>query len=252
MQKEAALNFRDQFRRARALALRDAEAFDEIIFVMERMGMLLTGKAGNLQKYKVRIITEARRSPLATKMPDACTWLHIPVIELYDLVQDGRNWAMHQGAFARHMTRHAVKMAIVLEDALMNGYYKVRDFMVQNPVCAEMWQPLSFIRQTMLENSFSFLPVNSIPDAAPAWKLVSELEVAQYLRNAGRGDRARRLVKTLREAVTPDGIRLLDPKLCRPEDSAPAALDGCKGLPVLVTHNGTGKLLGIVTAFDLL
>jgi hypothetical protein len=169
MEREAALHFRNQFRQARALTLRDAEAFDEIIFVVERMGMFLTRTVGTLNGYKPALVTEAERSSaLALEVPAPCAQLHIPFPELYDLVQDGRNWAMHQGAFARHLTNHATKLAIVLEDGLMNGCDKVRDFMVQNPVCAEMWQPLSFIRQRMLESSFSFLPVNLTQNGPPA------------------------------------------------------------------------------------
>ncbi len=48
MQKEASLYFRNQFRQARALVLRDAEAFDEIVFVVERMGLFLSRKVDGL------------------------------------------------------------------------------------------------------------------------------------------------------------------------------------------------------------
>ena len=248
MQKEAALHFRNQFRHARALVLRDAEAFDEIIFVVERMGMFLTHRVGQLAGYKSKIVKEAKPSPLACGVPG----LHIPFTKLFDLVKDGRDWAMHQGAVARHLTGHATKLAIVLEDALMHGYDMVRDFMVQNPVCAQPWQPLSLIRQTMLENSFSFLPVNCGPEAAPTWKLVSDLDVARYLR-AGRA-RNLRLVDTLLHAQESGGIKLRVPNCCKPEDSASTALKDSKELPILVTDSGSaaGRLLGIVTTFDLL
>ena len=259
MEREAALHFRDQFRQARALTLRDAEAFDELIFVVERMGMCLTGKVANLDKYKHAIATEGERSSLACEVPAAWPQLHIPFSELYDLVQDGRNWAMHQGAFARHLTDHATKLAIVLEDALMNGNNKVRDFMVQNPVCAETWHPLSFIRQRMLESSFSFLPVNLAKKGhPPAWRLISDLEVARYLRANARNARLlQRLDKASGDirAEEPNSgrpIQLDKPHLCQPEDSVRVALEGCNGLPVLVTQKETGELLGIVTAFDLL
>jgi len=252
MQMESALHFRNQFRQARALALRDAEAFDELIFVVERMGTFLTHRVDTLHGYRKRIEDEAKKSPLACEVP--CKWpdLHIPFTELFNLVEDGRNWAMHQGAVARHLTNHATKLAIVLEDALMSNCDKVRDFMVQNPVCAQMWQPLSFIRQTMLENSFSFLPVNSTPEAAPTWKLVSDLEVARYLRAGAPGGRSLRLAETLLQAVKPEGVQLNTPKLCAPDESGRTALEGCKGLPILVKNSATGNLLGILTAFDLL
>jgi CBS domain-containing protein len=252
MEREAALHFRNQFRHARALVLRDAEAFDEIIFVVERMGMFLDPRVGTLKGFQRKIESEAHRSPLASEVPGKQPQLHIPFKELYDLVEDGRNWAMHQGAVARHLTGHATKLAIVLEDALMHGYDMVRDFMVQNPVCAELWQPLSLIRQTMLENYFSFLPVNCGPEAAPAWKLVSDLDVARYLR-AGRA-RNLRLVDTLLHAQECGGIKLRVHNCCKPEDSASTALKDSEELPILVTDTGkaAGRLLGIVTTFDLL
>ena len=158
MERDAAVYFLNQLRQARAAVLRDAEAFEEIIFVVERIGLFLTHRVDTLKGYQKRIEDEAKRSPLSYEVPSKVLskWadLHIPFTKLFDLVEDGRNWAMHQGAVARHLTNHATKLAIVLEDALMNDYDKVRDFMVENPVCAEMWQPLSFIRQRMLESSF--------------------------------------------------------------------------------------------------
>ena len=43
----------------------------------------------------------------------------------------------------------------------MTGLDRIADYMVRGPACACMWHPLSFIRQTMLSSSFSFLPVNA-------------------------------------------------------------------------------------------
>ena len=36
---------------------------------------------------------------------------------------------------------------------------KIGDYMVPNPVCASDWQPVGFVRQMMLANSFSYIPV---------------------------------------------------------------------------------------------
>ena len=44
-----------------------------------------------------------------------------PFSRLYDLVQDARNDALHQGAFARHLTIHAIGLALILEDALRSS-----------------------------------------------------------------------------------------------------------------------------------
>src|SRR6266851_4082797 len=101
-----AINLRDQLREARFKARKDAEAFEEVVFVVERLGCYLRKEKGDLGKY--------------------------------------------------------------------------RPFIVKDVVSAQMWQPLSFIRQTMLVNSFSFLPLNE-PTAPKRWKLVSDTAVAVYL-----------------------------------------------------------------------
>src|ERR1035441_1611646 len=126
---------------------------------------------------------------------------------------------MHEGAYARHLASHAVKLALILEDALCNGsdkdgsnksletpfpklapegaLMKIGELMVPNPICAEIWHPLSFIRQTMLESSFSYLPVQTTADGKSAWKLVSDLELARYLKTARNAEeRKSRLVQT--------------------------------------------------------
>ena len=48
----AALYFRDLFRNARSMALKDAENFDQVLFVVESLGKYLLQKQGNLGKYK--------------------------------------------------------------------------------------------------------------------------------------------------------------------------------------------------------
>jgi hypothetical protein len=95
--------------------------------------------------------------------------------------------------------------------------------------------------------------------------LISDLEVARYLRAATeRKERNARLLHPLSKAHQASGdtkagepdigrpIHLDRPHLCQPEDSIRNVLDGCNGLPALVTRSETGELLGIVTAFDLL
>ena len=69
MDTEAALFFRDELRQARAVALRDAEAFEEIVFVLERMGSFLKGGGIGLKDYEEVLCEEARKSPLACEIP---------------------------------------------------------------------------------------------------------------------------------------------------------------------------------------
>jgi hypothetical protein len=156
---EIAVFFRDQFREARATALRDAEGFQEVLFVLERFGTSLTGGIQTLKKYEGDIQKMALISPLAKDIPERHKSWHLPFSKLYELVRKARNDALHQGAFARHLTNSAIQLTLVLEDALMSDRNMAGDYMVREPVCASSWQPLSFIRQQMLAHSFTYLPV---------------------------------------------------------------------------------------------
>jgi hypothetical protein len=250
--KEAALGFRDQLREARLKAQADAEAFEEIVFVLERLGCYLMEEQGDLGKYKEFVIGLASRSPLFHSVPDAYRDLHIPFPILYDRVRRARNEAMHGGAAARYATAHAVELALVLEDALMNSYDKISDFMVRNVICAEMWQPLSFIRQTMLASSFSCLPVKAAHDAKPLWELVSDKALAQYLRCGSNGGLSKDLLlQPLKEAKA-NGIILPVARTYGAIDQVRDVLAGWDGQPVLVVRQNTGDLLGILTPYDLL
>ncbi|HEV7904539.1 MAG TPA: hypothetical protein VGO96_11915 [Pyrinomonadaceae bacterium] len=250
MDVEVKLYFRDQLREARAVALRDAEGFGEIIFVLERLGSLLSDKIG-LGKKADSIIKQANESSLAEKIPNEWRGLHTPFPTLYKLVQDARNTAMHEGAFARHLTTHAIELSIILEHALMKDIAQVCDFMVRNPVSASLWQPLSFIRQSMLINSFSYLPV-LVGNVEPVWKLISDLEVARYLRSEDQSMRERLALSIEKAIVQPSGINLQSPKVCDPEFPVAKLFAEWDGLPILIKTKSSNDLLGIVTAFDLL
>lgn len=159
MEHDAAMYFRDQFREARARALRDAEAYQEILFSIERFGAALTGKIGTLWSYTDDIADRARGSPLAEDIPYEHREWHVPFPALYEVVRDARNDALHQGASARHLTTHATQLVLVLEDALNEQATSVGDYMVRDPLCAFPWQPINLVRQQMLANNFSYLPI---------------------------------------------------------------------------------------------
>jgi hypothetical protein len=150
------------------------------------------------------------------------------------------------------LTGHAVLIALTLEDALMTGIDRVADYMVRMPVCACMWHPLSFVRQTMLASSFSFLPINAGSEHAPDWRLISDCAVAAFLRSPDAPNRSARLGVTIRQAVEEHGLVLKQPHLCTIDDVVQAALANCQGLPVLIVSKDHKMLLGIATPFDLL
>lgn len=181
MEHDAAIYFWDQFREARARALRDAEAYQEILFSIERFGAALTGKIGTLWSYSDDIADRARASPLAEDVPYEHREWHVPFPALYEVVRDARNDALHHGAYARHLTTHATQLVLVLEDALNEQATSVGDYMVRDPLCAFPWQPISLVRQQMLANNFSYLPIWDDRGEESRWRLVSDHVVANYL-----------------------------------------------------------------------
>ena len=145
------------FRKSRGCEGR--RGFLRVLFAVERLGSFLSKEIGTLNSYLPVLQDLACDSPLASALPKVYPGLHLPFYRLYQLVMQARNDALHQGAYARHLTRHAIELSIVLEDALMDNLGTVAEFMVRDPLCCSLWQPLSFIRQQMLANDFSFLPV---------------------------------------------------------------------------------------------
>jgi CBS domain-containing protein len=189
---------------------------------------------------------------LAEKIPAQLPDWHAAFATLYSLVQRARNDALHEGAFARHLTNHAVELALVLEDALMADALNALHFMVKDPICARWWQPISSVRKSMLENSFSFLPVFSKVAGDTGWKLLSDFSLARYLREStSNNERNERLAKQLGRVVEAGCIQLAKALECGPEEPISKVLEVSGGQPVLVVGPGD-ELRGIITPFDML
>jgi CBS domain-containing protein len=252
MDREVALHFRDQLREARAVALKDAEAFENVVFAIERIGIYMTGSVGSLGDFATPIAEYAKRSLLAEEIPELLPDWHSAFTTLYSLVRNARNDALHEGSFVRHLTNHAVELALVLEDALMADAINALHFMVKDPLCALWWQPISSVRRSMLANSFSFLPVFSKLDVDPGWKLLSDFSLARYLREAGNNtERKKRLAKQLGGVVEAGAIQLARASVCRPEEPISKVLEVSRGQPVLIIGSND-ELRGIITPFDIL
>lgn len=249
MDRASTICFADQLRDARESALRDSEAFDEIIHVVERLGSFRRRAIGDLGKYQNDLEKLAGQSALAIDIPTRCPEVHVAFDRLYNLVRKARNDALHQGAVARRLTSQAIQLSLVLEDALRRSLEDstVGDYMVRNVVCAEEWQPISFIRQQMLANSFSFLPV----EIEGRWCLVSDLEIATFL-GVDEAQRNQQLARSLEAS----GMKLKAARLCTPSTSLSSALKTFDGdqHPIVVCLDGSGKrpIAGILTPFDLL
>lgn len=218
-----------------------------MVFPLERLGRMLAPKATGLAQKQKAITELALGSPLAQELPAGHPACHSPFGVLYSHVREARNAAMHEGAYARCLTTHLTQLALVLEDALMTPSKHVGDFMVRNPTCAAMWQPVSFIRQLMLSHSYSSLPVEALA-GEPRWQVVTDRDVASFLH--GAPDWRDALGTILQDAIQSGSLPLRTPLCCTREMDAPTALQLADSMPLLVVEGG--HLLGIVTAFDLL
>jgi hypothetical protein len=246
--KDTRIAFRNHLRNARAEAFSDAEGFREVLFAIERLGTAALGRASGLGAFKEKLRRVAEASPLAFCLSTKYRYLHTPFDVLYNIVRVARNDALHQGAYARHITAHTVELCIILEDALTIDCTTVADFMVKDVIQAELWQPLAFLRQQMLKNSFSYLPLWN-PDLG--WRLVSDHSLAVALRR--KGNREELLGMTLEKAIADCIINTPEAKLVKPDEEIRDVLSLLNDRPVLVQHpDKTDEIMGIVTAFDLL
>lgn len=244
IEAKQSLFFREEFRNARSKALENAEGFQEILFAIEKLGFYLNYQEGNLGVYRLCISRLAKKSDLFSETA---------FDNLYKIVKDARNDALHQGAFARHLTQNAIRLALILEDALEkvlgDGKLKVEDFMVSNVVCGDLWKPLAFIRQQMLANSFSYLPFS---DEEKGWFLISDFRLANYLRSPNiEISRKKRLSELLKDVYT--SLEVEKAEVISEGTDIFDALKISNGKPILIAKdNKSTSLSGIITPFDLL
>ena len=255
---ESALTFRNAFREARLKVLENAENYQELLFVLERLGTHLAGRDVSLACAKPCIMKLVKHGALEGR-PAVSVTGELCASELYDLVRNARNDAMHEGAFARNLAVHLVQLSVILEDALVNGAdgRKAKHYMMRAPITAEPWEPIAFVRQKMLVHSFSHLPVR----IDGCWKIVSDHGIAVYLwqQDGGVGVKER-LQQRLDHAV---GTLVVRPAIVvSPEDVMCDVVNEHEeairqGDPILVEADIKGEkketlLVGILTPFDLL
>jgi len=248
---EVRRHFLEEFRQARIAAQNDAEAFDQVLFVIERLGSFRLAEVSALGDYEASLMDLAGEGALGTDISPLQSAWHSDKRVLFRMVKDARNDALHQGAKARYLTQHTIELALLFEDALMNGnepVIKIGDLMVRSPMTAETWQPVSLARKTLLANSFSYLPIK-IDDK---WKMLSDVQLVAFLRRGSpsNDERKKRLATSL-ETAAAEGLILETAVTMRETTPVVTIGDTTAGYPILVI-DGKDNLVGIVTAFDLL
>lgn len=252
---EERLHYRDRLRAARYAALADAEAFSEICFVVEAIGLRVFGKEMNMGQYIDDIREISKDSIVLTDMSEQFPGMFSRFDALYRTMQGARNDAMHSGVYARHVTAAAIELCIGLEEAIMqeqqHARTKVRDFMVRDAVTVQPWQPVAYARQLMQMHSFTFLPVK----LDEQWKLVPEVSMAKFLPRGGQR-RKEALGCSIADAAKLDegSLHLVDAQIVGTEDDVAELLGSVN--PNLATlwlvEDGHGGLAGVLSPFELM
>lgn len=261
MTSESALTFRNALREARLKVLANAEDYQELLFVLERLTTHLAGEMdglGNPEK-KRRVMELVGHGVLQGK-PAASNTGELCADELYELVRHARNDAMHEGAFARNLAVHLVQFGIILEDALLNEAdgRQAKHYMTREPVTAEPWETIAFVRQKMMVHSFSHLPVR----INGCWKVVSDHGIAVYLWRSDGDASVKEKLKQRLDCALKGRLEARCAVVVNPEDDVRRVVEARednirRGDPILVEAEIKGEgektlLVGMLTPFDLL
>ncbi len=250
--------YRDQLRAARYAALADSEAFHEICFALESLGMRLHGKKADLGTYRARLKQLARESEVLSQLTESFPSNFTGFDALFESVRVARNDAMHTGVFARHATVAAIELCIGLEAAIMRDRdlprYLVKHYMVKSPVWVEPWQPIAHARQLMLTHSFSFLPVK----LGGGWQLISETNMARYLQyGAKRGTSIGDLLSATIEDASVKELSLICAQIVSIDDEVHTLLqppgENLTSVPRLwLVIDEAKHLIGVLSPFELM
>ena len=256
---EAFLYFRRAFRTARAAVQADAEAYMEVVRVVESLGAYLEANCAGRTPSGLGEAREIIRSVLFL---DPGAWMDSPpgepsVAALYERLRRMRNATVHEGALSRSAGVHAVRLSLAIEEALMAMLKEdtsVVPWMVPDPIVAKSWHTISHIRATLLSGGFNALPLWR----DDTWHFVRDVAVVDYLRAKEKGGLHLTLCQAV-DATPPLKLTQVDQKHCvAPGEELSKLLKTgwpAGDLPVLVVEKGDRKddrLVGVLTPHDLL
>ncbi|WP_139322963.1 CBS domain-containing protein [Deinococcus marmoris] len=233
---DEAAYFLSLFRRARYQVLDDAEDFRSVCFALEELGCRLKGKnLRSLSKYK-EVLTRI-----------ICTKSKNEFSVFFEMVKIARNEASHRGVFARNLASKSLKICIFIEKELLEMTTSVRHLMSENVIFIEPFFRLSKVREIMLENSFSYLPII----LNGQYYFISDFNIAKIWHENKNSD-AIRYNTEIKSCVSESDLLSADELLSN--DKIDEAFKKIRDRPALV-FNGTHKnrsLVGILAPFDLL
>ena len=247
--REVRAHYRLRLSNARASALADAEGAETVIFAIEAFGRYLAAKSESLEQIgKALVYWYSRRVPKRREQFE----------RRLALLRRGRNDHMHKGFAARNLARDAVAVALMLEDALKIDWARMTatDVMTPSPATAHAWMTFGQVRDLLIENSFSQVPIwwDS------AWFLISDRRVAEVVRRvrlAHTLTSAADLRDTLLESrhLGLGDVRVLElltePADTAAEDSPVLSLSLERGCVLVHRVGVAADLVGIITPSDI-
>lgn len=246
--RDAASAFRDSLRDARSEVLADAEGFMAVVAAVERLGKWLNPRGNGFGTYEHGLRLLVQTTGVA-EVPGFARDLCV--------LRESRNDTAHGGSAARHAADEALRVSMVLEEALTvlhTGWENVTSehVMTRNPVVAEPWQLVTDVRRVMLTRGFTALPFRAT--VSEPWRLVTDDVLVAWLHEGmpdGKSARQHRLKLDLASAVA-QGLNVVAPSVVAPESTV-ASVAAEMGLR-LVTARGeaAGHLLGVIAPADLL
>jgi hypothetical protein len=247
------LFFRDRLREARYGTLANAEGFQQMCFALEALGARLRADSGTLEKYQ-RFLNHLvqQNHPIGFQNFDL----------LYEAVKQARNDAMHTGAYARHAAECAVRLSLLIEEAILlqrknnedRARTTVAHFMVRTPVAAEPWHTVGHARRLMLLNSFSYLPIFW----GDKWYLLTDMDMAKMLQSLDQTGRNLVAAASIQDVLSCDAplLKLAEATIVESDDEVKTLLDGGHpGLWLVVNAkegDGFKQLIGVLSPFELM
>lgn len=234
-----------RFSSARASALADSEGAEPLIFAIEELGRYLSGQSKALEQTSKALITW-----YSSKVPRRSQLFE----DRLALLRRGRNDKMHKGFAARNLTKDAVAVALMLEDALKTPWHRLtaRDVMTSPPTIAATWMTFGTVRDLLIENSYSQVPIQ----IDSAWKVISERRIAAASRLARSAEDA-----DIRDHLLTDSPAMLQGRSLLtllaedatlvPEGESVLNLDLQAGCVLVHRAGANSDLVGIVTPSDV-
>ncbi|GGI89980.1 CBS domain-containing protein [Deinococcus wulumuqiensis] len=233
---DEAAYFLKLFRGARYAALEDAENFREICFVLEEFGCHLNGNnAKSLRRYGSLLRSFANQK----KRQEFSV--------MFDMVVDARNEASHRGVFARNLAEKSVRLSIILEESLLSMTVQVKHIMSESVIFAEDFYTLAKVRELMLENSFSYIPVM----LSDKYYFISDSLVARKWQDFVGDDKAKYNTK-ISQSFSVEELLNAEEILSHAPKSEAYLKVGHLPLLVFDGRHENRKVVGILSPFDLL